>query len=150
MDKGIERIRELCRQARQVTRDGPRELELEQEARAADRARLVQLERTSPERLRQLSAAADGLLTVEGSAFRSSTSTAISLEWLAGSRGSRAVELWLLRETGSVEWRWRMGYREAPIVHRVPASRFALARLDDLVVALADPRAWQGGNPPEI
>ena len=43
-----------------------------------------------------------------------------------------------------------MGHREPPIVHRVPASRFDLARLDDLVAALADPDRWRGGNPPEV
>jgi len=35
-------------------------------------------------------------------------------------------------------------------VHRVPASRFDLSRLDDLVAALAEPERWLGGHHPEV
>jgi hypothetical protein len=43
-----------------------------------------------------------------------------------------------------------MGHRQPQIVHRVPAERFDLARLDNLVAALADPEQWRGGHPPEV
>jgi hypothetical protein len=150
MDEGIERIRRLSRQARAAQVDGSREVTLEQEARDANREVLRRLEARIPERLAELAAASDGDLVYEGSAFRSSTATALRIQWRPGTRQAHQVELWLLREPGSVEWRWSMGHREPPIVHRVPASRFDLARLDDMVAALADPERWRGGHPPEI
>jgi hypothetical protein len=150
MDEGMERIRRLSREARDHAGDAERDAEANRQAAATDQACLAELERTVPERLRQLAEAADGSLSFEDSAFRSRAATAMQIRWRPGAAGAHAVELWLQRDTGSVEWRWEMGYREAPIVHRVPASRFTLARLDDLVTALADPRAWRGGHPPEI
>jgi hypothetical protein len=150
IDEGIERIRRLSQMARQVSNDAEREAELEREAHAVNQRCLARLERAIPKRLRQLAAAADGDLTFEDSAYRSHASTAIQIQWRAGFSVSHAVELWLHRETGSVEWRWKMAYREPPIVHRVPASKFDLARLDELVIALAEPRGWQGGHPPEV
>ncbi len=150
MDEGIERIRRLSRQARQAGDDGHRQAEIDAEWREANRSTLDRLEASIPARLRQLADAADGDLVYEDSAYRSQAATAIQVKWRPGTRQAHDVELWLLRDTGSVEWRWTMGHREPPIVHRVPASQFDLARLDDLVAALADPERWRGGHPPEI
>jgi hypothetical protein len=150
MDDGIERIRRLSEQARQADRDGRRQAEADAEWRDANRSTLEQLESAIPARLRQLADAANGDLTYEDSAFRSSAATAIRIVWRSGTRQAHDVELWLLRESGSVEWRWTMGHREPPIVHRVPASHFDLARLDEIVAALADPDRWRGGHPPEV
>jgi hypothetical protein len=149
IDEGIERIRRLSREARQAG-DQAREAEQDRAAHELNRASLAELETAIPTRLRQLAEAADGDLTFEDSAYRSREATALLIQWRVGMPASHAVELWLHRETGSVEWRWIMGYREPPIVHRVPASRFDLGRLDDLVAALAEPRGWHGGHPPEI
>jgi hypothetical protein len=148
MDHGVERIKQLSRQARERAADGKAEHDLE--LRNANRTALAGLEVAIPARLHQLAAAADGDLAVEDTTFRSSTSTAMQIEWRPGSRDSHAVELWLLRETGSVEWRWAMGHREPQIVHRVPASRFDLARLDEIVAALAEPEHWLGGHHPDV
>ena len=150
MDEGIERIRQLSREARATDPDGSREATLERETREANRAALGRLEAQIPARLAALAAVSDGDLVVEDSAFRSQAATALRIQWRPGTRQSHEVELWLLRESGSVEWRWSMGHREAPIVHRVPASRFDLARLDTMVAALADPSCWRGGYPPEV
>ena len=150
MDDGIERIRRLSEQARHAGEDGRGQAEADTAWRDANRSTLKQLESSIPARLRQLAGAANGDLTYEDSAFRSSAATAIRIVWRSGTRQAHDVELWLLRETGSVEWRWTMGHREAPIIHRVPASRFDLARLDDLVAALADPERWRDGHPPEV
>jgi hypothetical protein len=140
MDEGIERIRQLSRQARQQTnghRDADDAAWLE-----AGRAHLAQLERSIPARLRELAQAADGDLRVEDSAFKSQAATALRIVWRSGTPGSHEVELWLLRETASVEWRWTMGHRQPQIVHRT--------RLDRLVASLADPEQWRGGHPPEV
>lgn len=149
MDEGLERIRQLVRQARQAD-DGPRQADLDAAWHEANRATLEGLETAIPARLRQLAEAADGELEFEDAAFRSEAATAIQVKWRPGTRQAHEVELWLRRDTGSVEWRWRMGHREPPIIHRVPAARFDLARLDDLVAALADPERWRGGHPPEV
>ena len=74
----------------------------------------------------------------------------MQIVWRPGSPASHEVELWLLKESGSVEWRWAMGHRQPPIVRRVPASHFDLARLDEIVAALAEPEQWRGGHPPEV
>ena len=148
MDEGIERIRALSRQARQATNGRQRADDAAWLESA--RACLTQLERSIPERLRELSAVADGDLRFEDSAFKSQAATALRIVWRSGKPDSHEVELWLLRETGSVEWRWTMGHRRPQIVHRVSAGRFDLRRLDGLVAALADPEQWRGGNPPEV
>ena len=148
MDEGTARIRRLSREARSA--EAGRQSVDDDAWRSANRASLASLERAIPERLRQLAAAADGDLQIEDSAFRSQAATAIQLRWRSGTPDAHEVELWLLRETGSVEWRWGMGHRQPQIVHRVPASRFDLARLDDLVAALAEPARWRGGHPPEV
>lgn len=148
MDRGVERIRRLTEQQRAA--DGTREAELEHQELAADRARLSQLEAEIPERLAQLAAASDGNLVVEDSLFRSPGTAAYQVRWRSGASDAHAVEIWLHQVAGSVEWRWAMGYRQPPIVHRVPASRFSLERLDDLVASLADPRCWRGGHPPDV
>lgn len=148
MDEGIERIRQLSRQARQAPnghQDADDAAWLE-----AGRAHLAQLERSIPVRLRELATAADGDLRVEDSAFKSQAATALRIVWRSGTPASHEVELWLLRETASVEWRWTMGHRQPQIVHRVPAERFNLTRLDHLVASLADPEQWRGGHPPEV
>jgi hypothetical protein len=150
MDEGIERIRRLSQQARQADGGGHRQAEIDAEWRDANTSRLASLEAAIPARLRQLADAANGDLVYEGAAFRSQAATAIQIKWRPGTRQAHDVELWLRRDTGSVEWRWTMGHREPPIVHRVPASQFDLARLDDLVAALADPERWRGGHPPEV
>jgi hypothetical protein len=150
MDEGVERIKRLSQQAKQAAANAGRMAELEDASRETNRKHLARLETTIPERLRQLVDAADGDLAVESAAFRSQTSTAMQIVWRPGTGQGHAVELWLLRDTGSVEWRWTMGHREPHIVQRVPASRFDLARLDDLVAALAEPERWLGGNPPEV
>lgn len=150
MDEGVERIRRLSQQARQAGADDRRLAEGERAWREANTSMLASLETAIPARLRQLADAADGDLVYEDAAFRSQAATAIQVKWRPGTRQAHDVELWLLRDTGSVEWRWTMGHREAPIVHRVPAAQFDLARLDDLVAALADPERWRGGHPPEI
>jgi hypothetical protein len=148
MDEGIERIRRLSRQARQETK---RHQEADDAAwLESGRAHLAQLERSIPARLRELAAAADGDLRFEDSVFKSQAATALRIVWRSGTPGSHEVELWLLRDTASVEWRWAMGHRQPRIVHRVPAERFDLARLDRLVAALADPEQWRGGHPPEV
>ncbi|MFN8634305.1 MAG: hypothetical protein U0893_10655 [Chloroflexota bacterium] len=148
MDRGVERIRRLSERRRST--DPTHEAELEEQELAADRARLAQLEAKIPERLAQLAAASDGDLAVEQSLFRSPGTAAFQACWRSGASDSHAVEIWLHQATGSVEWRWAMGYRQPPIVHRVPASRFSLERLDDLVAGLADPRCWRGGLPPDV
>jgi hypothetical protein len=150
MDEGIERIRRLSRQARHSVEQGRGKIDADAEWRESNRSTLATLEAAIPERLRQLADAAEGDLTYEDSAFRSSSATAIRIAWRPATRQAHDVELWLLRESGSVEWRWTMGHREPPIVHRVPASRFDLKRLDELVAALADPERWRGGHPPEV
>ena len=150
MDEGIERIRRLSQEARQSAANGRGGAIADDEWRETNRSALAGLEAAIPARLRQLAEAADGDLIIEDSAFRSSAATAIRLGWRPGTRQHHDVELWLLRETGSVEWRWTMGHREPKVVHRVPASRFDLARLDGLVAALADPDQWRGGHPPEV
>ena len=150
MDEGIERIRQLSAKARQADPGDRGQAEADAAWRDANRSALATLEASIPGRLRQLADAADGDLTYEDSAFRSSTATAIRITWRPGTRQSHDVELWLLREPGSVEWRWTMGHREAPIVRRVPASRFDLDRLDEIVASLADPERWRGGHPPEV
>jgi hypothetical protein len=129
MDEGVERIKRLSQQAKQAAANAGRMAELEDASRETNRKHLARLETT---------------------AFRSQTSTAMQIVWRPGTGQGHAVELWLLRDTGSVEWRWTMGHREPHIVQRVPASRFDLARLDDLVAALAEPERWLGGNPPEV
>ena len=150
MDTGVERMRQLSRQARTRTADSGKEADRDREARDANRSALAGLEAAIPARLRQLEAAADGDLAIQPSAYRSSTQTAMQIEWRPGTRDRHAVELWLMRDTGTVEWRWAMGHREPRIVHRVPASRFDLSRLDDLVAALAEPDHWRGGHHPEV
>ena len=150
MDEGIERIRRLSQQARHGAEDDRRQAEADATWRDANRSTLADLESAIPGRLRQLADAANGDLKYEDSAFRSSAATAIQITWRPGTRQAHEVELWLLRDTGSVEWRWTMGHREPTMVHRVPASRFNLARFDDLVAALADPDRWRGGHPPEV
>lgn len=150
MDEGLERIRMLSQKARQADATGLRRADDDTAWLDANRSTLASLETSIPIRLRELAEAADGDLTFEGSAFKSSTATAIRIAWRPGTRQAHDVELWLLREPGSVEWRWTMGHREAPIVNRVPASRFDLARLDEIVAALADPERWRGGHPPEV
>jgi len=150
MDEGIERMRLLSEQARQTDDQESRQAEADVAWRHANRTTLESLETAIPERLRQLAEATGGDLTYEESAFRSSAATAMRIAWRPGTRNSHDVELWLLRETGSVEWRWTMGHREPQIVHRVPASSFDLARLDSMVAALADPSSWRGGHPPEV
>ena len=150
MDEGLERLRRLSEQARQADDDGRRQDEIDAEWRAANASTLASLEASIPARLRQLADAANGDLVYEDAAFRSQAATAIQVKWRPGTRQAHDVELWLRRDTGSVEWRWTMGHREPPIVHRVPASQFDLARLDDLVAALADPERWRGGHPPEV
>lgn len=150
MDEGIERIRQLSAKARQADPGDRSQAEADAAWRDANRSALATLEASIPGRLRQLADAADGDLTYEDSAFRSSTATAIRIAWRPGTRQAHDVELWLLREPGSVEWRWTMGHREAPIVRRVPASRFDLDRLDEIVASLADPERWRGGHPPEV
>ena len=150
MDEGIERIRRLSQQARQANENSGRQAEIDAEWRDANTSTLASLEASIPARLRQLAEAADGDLVYEDSAFRSQAATAIQIKWRPGTPQAHDVELWLRRDTGSVEWRWTMGHREAQIIHRVPASQFDLARLDDLVAALADPERWRGGHPPEI
>jgi hypothetical protein len=147
MDAGLERIRQLSRQARE---NGSHAAELEKQACEMNRTHLTQLEAAIPARLGALAAASDGDLTYEASAFRSQASTAMRINWRNGQSDGHAVELWLQRDNGSVEWRWEMGYREPAIIHRVPATRFDLNRLDDLVAALADPTRWLGGHPPEV
>jgi len=150
MDEGLERIRRLSQQAREADDDGRQQAELDAAWQEANRSQLDQLEAAIPARLRELADAASGDLVFEDSAYRSQAATAIQIKWRPGTRRSHEVELWLRRDTGSVEWRWTMGHREPPIVHRVPAARFDLGRLDDLVAALADPDQWRGGHPPEI
>ena len=150
MDEGIERIRRLSQQARQAAEHSPRQADVDADWHDANRSSMARLEASIPARLRQLADAADGDLVIEDSAFRSQAATAIRIAWRPGAPQTHDVELWLLRDRGSVEWRWTMGHREPPIVHRVPASRFDLARLDDLVAALADPDRWRGGHPPEV
>lgn len=150
MDEGIERMRRLSVRARQAVGNGRQQDEADAAWRHANRSKLESLESAIPARLRQLAEASDGDLTYEDSAFRSSAATAMRIAWRPGARDGHQVELWLLRETGSVEWRWTMGHREPPMVQRVPASRFDLARLDDLVAALADPSRWRDGHPPEV
>jgi hypothetical protein len=150
MDAGIERIRRLSEQARQADADGRQQAEADAQWREVNRSALEHLESAIPARLRQLADAVDGDLVYQDSAFRSSAATAIRIAWRPATRQAHEVELWLQRETCSVEWRWTMGHREPPIVQRVPATRFDLARLDDLVAALADPERWRGGLPPEI
>jgi hypothetical protein len=149
VDEGLERIRRLSEQARHGD-DGARQAELDAAWYASNRSALESLETAIPARLRELADAADGDLVFEDSAFRSQAATAIQVKWRPGTRQAHDVELWLRRDTGSIEWRWTMGHREPPIIHRVPASRFDLARLDDLVAALADPDRWRGGHPPEV
>jgi hypothetical protein len=150
MDEGIERLRRLSLESRQTDGQAPRQAEADAAWRHTNRATLESLEAAIPGRLRQLAEAANGDLTYEDSAFRSSAATAMRITWRPGTRDSHDVELWLLRETGSVEWRWTMGHREPKMVQRVPASRFDLTRLDDLVAALADPTRWRDGHAPEV
>lgn len=150
MDEGVERIRRLARAAASRGSDGSHEAEAEEEARRANQSALAQLEAAIPSRLRQLAEAADGSLQVEDTAFRSSSATAMQITWRPGTTASHQVELWLLKESGSVEWRWRMGHRQPPIVRRVPATRFNLARLDEIVAALAEPEQWHDGHAPEV
>ena len=150
MDEGIERLRRLSAQARQADASGQRQSANDTAWRTENRSTLEALETAIPARLRQLAAAADGDLVCEDAVFRSSASTAMRIAWRPGMRDSHDVELWLLRDTGSVEWRWTMGHREPRMVQRVPASRFDLTRLDDLVAALADPARWRDGHPPEV
>ena len=150
MDDGIERMKQLSVQARQVDGNGRRRNEADATWLTENQTTLESLEATIPNRLRQLAEAADGDLTYEASAFRSSAARAMRIFWRPGTRDSHDVELWLLRDTGSVEWRWTMGHREPKMVHRVPATHFDLTRLDDLVAALAEPDRWRDGHAPEI
>ena len=150
MDQGIDRLRRLSEQARQAGGNGQQQAEADAAWRSQNRSTLESLETTIPGRLRQLAEATGGDLVYEESVFRSSTATALRIAWRPGTRDGHDVELWLLRETGSVEWRWSMGHREPKMVQRVPASRFDLTRLDDLVAALADPACWRDGHPPEV
>jgi hypothetical protein len=150
MDEGVERIRRLSLASRRADADDRRQAERDAAWHEANRSTLDRLETAIPARLRELAAAASGDLVFEDSAYRSQAATAIQVKWRPGTRQSHEVELWLRRDSGSVEWRWTMGHREPPIVHRVPAARFDLARLDDLVAALADPDRWRGGHPPEV
>lgn len=150
MDEGLERIRHLSEQARQAVEQGRGRADADATWRDANQSILKGLEVSIPGRLRELSKASNGDLIYEGAAFRSSTATALRITWRPGERDSHDVELWLLKDAGSVEWRWTMGHREPKIVHRVPATRFDLGRLDALVAALADPERWRGGNPPEV
>jgi hypothetical protein len=150
MDDGVERIRKLSRQASDTSNDVDRDSERDRVWHEANVSELDRLAVSIPARLHQLAAAADGYLAIEDAAFRSRTSTAIQVKWRPGKHGGHEVELWLLRETGSVEWRWMMGHRASPIVHRVPASKFDLQRLDNLVASLAEPEHWRDGHPPEV
>ena len=150
MDEGVERIKRLSQQARSLGDDARAASEADRAWREENKASLERLEVSIPARLRQLAGAANGDLTFEDAAFRSRTATAMQIKWRPSGREGHEVELWLLRETGSVEWRWAMGHREAPIVHRVPASAFDLNRFDDLVAALAEPERWRDGHPPEV
>jgi hypothetical protein len=148
MDAGIERIRHLSEQRRQA--DPRREAELARQALADDRAQVKRLEGALPTRLAQLVEASEGDLGFEASLYRSTGVAAYQVRALNGPLGGHSVEIWLLHESGSVEWRWSMGPRQAPIVQRVPGSGFDLDRLDNLVAGLADPRCWRAGFPPDV
>jgi hypothetical protein len=150
MDEGVERIKRLSRQAQATNDENRRESDADREWRETNIASLERLATAIPARLRELAEAANGDLSIEDSAYRSRTSTAIQVKWRAGKRDGHEAEIWLLRETGSVEWRWNMGHRVPPIIHRVPASKFDLGRLDDLVAALAEPDHWRDGHHPEV
>jgi hypothetical protein len=150
MDDGVERIRRLSEQARDANGNGHRQADADAAWRNENLEVLAGLETSIPDRLHQLADASSGNLVYEDAVFRSAAATAMRIGWRPGDRMEHEVELWLLRETGSVEWRWNMGHREPKIIHRVPASRFDLDRFDHLVAALADPEQWRGGHPPEV
>jgi hypothetical protein len=148
MDAGIETIRRLSERRR--TADPQEEAVLAEQALTDDRERVARLETAIPARLAELAAASDGDLVFEDSLYRSTGSAAFQVRWKPGTLEGHSVEIWLHRESGTVEWRWAMGNRQPPIVQRVSAARFDLGRLDDLVAGLGDPRRWRAGFPPDV